>query len=190
MEAEEYVKLGIIADFQGEGEEAIDNYTKAANMGSIVAVKMLCTCYSEGYNVVPDPQKIAYWRERGAELGDCECQYYAGANYYVGYGVEKDEKKAVYWWQKAAEMGDKYAQTSLGNCYAGGGGVEKDLAMARFWWLKAAEQDFAEAQYLIGESYFDEVDVQSAILWWQKAAKGGNEDAKKTLKKLKIDLGE
>ena len=64
----------------------------------------------------------------------------------------------------------------------------KDSVKAAYWWHKAANQGIVEAQFNLGTCYEKgngvTKDLSEAVKWYKMAAKQGDRDAQKKLKKL------
>jgi len=122
-----------------------------------------------------------------AEDPDSQC--IIGLAYFYGRRneTEPDQQKAVYWYQKAADHDHIASSYLLGECLYRGIGTLKNISQASDHIHFSAENDFAPAQLLLGQYYMEQMggiyrDV--AKLWIRRAAKHGNYDAQKLLKKM------
>ena len=102
--------------------------------------------YWNGYNMIKDPIKAAYWYTKAAEQDFAEGQFNLGVCYAKGNGVPRNAWTAVNWYTKAAEQGEVKAQFNLGLCYEYGTGVSKDKEKAKSWFRKAADQGHQKAK--------------------------------------------
>jgi len=116
-----------------------------------------------------------------AQSGDAEAQFWAG-NIFAEGRAPKNFEEGARWLLKSAEQGYAPAQRVYGLMLK----VTNPSAGER-WMLRAAEQGDTEAQFWLGVAYeqnwFRSVDIQEAIKWYQKAAEGGDPDAKSNLDK-------
>ena len=125
--------------------------------------------------ISPD-QLVAFSRlKKAAENGNAEAQFELGRIYGNGEGVPQDYQTAIVWLEKAAAQNHAKAQESLGSIYANGVGVKQDFLTARNWYMKAAQNGLGSAQFLMATMYrfglFEsEVDMDQAMVWYQKAA--------------------
>ena len=99
-----------VLDFQ---ETMVFWYTKAAELGSVTAMREL----AEHYHLMEDYYSSVEWYRKAAELGDAESQYELGRAYQEGKGVIASTHKALKWFKKAAKQDDSYERTLL-ECYA------------------------------------------------------------------------
>jgi len=108
--------------------------------------------------------------------------------------VYRDDKEALKWYEKSALKGNAEAQICMAGCYLNGFGLEtanaSDMAeaasqmsdrkdIAKKWLKKAAEQNHPQAQYMMGQMCYWAGDLDSANVWFEKAAKKGINEAKK-----------
>lgn len=167
------------------GDEDIEGYRKAAELGDVEAQFMLGWSYSKGVGVTKNTKVACEWFRKAAEQGDVESQYCLGLMYEIGDGVAQDTKTSISWYRKAAEQGDARTQYILGVRYVKGEGVPKDYKVACDWYLKAAEQGYAKAQYSLGLKYMRGEGVaknnEEAYKWCHKAAEQGYSRAQNTL---------
>lgn len=92
-------------------------------------------------------------------------------------------KKAMHWLTKAADNGSLEACVKLGFIYTVDCEEPQDLAKAKAYLTKAAEQGHAGGQYMLGEFYENqENNIETAMVWYKKAADQGLEDAIERLK--------
>ena len=126
---------------------------------------------------------------RAVNAGDAEAIALLGRAYENGWGMEKDVMRAAELYAKAKERGsvnaedflcqlDPQVQYRLGFDYMEGRGVEQNYAVARAWFGKAAEQGHVEAMawfgHLLAKGVGGDVDMQTAIGFYEKAAAGGS----------------
>lgn len=118
---------------QGDYDEAVAAWERAAELGHAAAEFRLGALYEEGQGVEQDLGRAVEWYRRAARHGSQKAQFNLGHMYANGTGVEKDEAEAARWYGRAAERGNAHAQYTLGLMYSRGSGVERDLVHAYAW---------------------------------------------------------
>jgi len=163
---------------QGQGDNAIQLYLEAANLGSADAYFILYKISVEVYGDDPQFKETGnIYLHKAAETGHINAQAILGFYYLTGEGVQKDEAQAAKWFLKAAEQGNPSAQCQIGLMLYSGKGIQKDEAQAAKWFQKAAEQGNPDAQYQIGLRLYEK-DKKEGLKWFSKAADQGHEKAK------------
>lgn len=102
-------------EMQGNEEEAVKLYHKAAEEGHAIAQLKLGTRYYYGNGVEENREEAVKWYKKAANQGEPTAQLNLGLCYYYGDGIEEDYEEAVKWVKKAADQGDLSAQTTLEN---------------------------------------------------------------------------
>jgi len=132
--------------------------------------------------------------ERAAYLNFASAQSKLGHAYeYATPPFGFDPLMSVQYYSLASQAGELEADMALSKWFLcgapGEGGFDKDEALAVVFAEKAARRGFASAEFAMG--YYAEVGVgglgpnlTEARKWYQKAARGGNEDAKARLREL------
>ncbi|KAJ3027092.1 UNVERIFIED_CONTAM: hypothetical protein HDU68_004524 [Siphonaria sp. JEL0065] len=154
--------------------------------------------------VYEDHQFMVETLSQGALLGHAGCQVKLGEIYGDGlYGYSKDVGKSVYFYSLAAENGSPEGMFALGGIYLTGAHdettnihLDKSVQEAVRWVSLAAECNLPRALFAMG--YFAEKgmsangkskpDEKAALLWYKKAALGGDEKAVARLQELGIQL--
>ena len=141
--------LGAAYRFRAEEncEKAALCFTKAAELGDVLAKFYLAQCYENGKGVVQDYIKAA---ELYIEVSDCEnrekftysdpelscvypqyeAEYALGTFYERGLLPDSTMEKAVEWYLRAQNDGSNEADYKLVECYLMGKGVEQNYDMA------------------------------------------------------------
>ena len=127
--------------------------------------------------------------KKAAEEGDAEAQNLLGECYQKGNGVDVDYNMAVSYYRMAANQGNADAQSNMAVCYSRGiGGLKKNMGQALKYFNNAANQGHAMAQYNMGEFYRTggvvSIDIETAMMWYRRAAAQGNEFAVEKLRQL------
>lgn len=110
------------------------------------------------------------------QLEDAQAAFNSG-NYDLAFSL----------WQTRATHGYADAQVFVGLSYANGWGVDKNIKLAGHWYQKAAQKDNATAQFLLGLHFVSgkDADLPKGVMWLNRAAKNGDDSAKRFLKKAK-----
>ena len=134
-------------DFEEKHEKAALGFTKAAELGNVLAKFFLAQCYENGKGVAQDYIKAA---ELYIEVSDCEnrekftysdpelscvypqyeAEYALGTFYERGLLPDSTMEKAVEWYLRAQYDGSNEADYKLVECYLMGKGVEQNYDMA------------------------------------------------------------
>lgn len=114
-----------------------------------------------------------------ARRGDPEAMGYVGAMFLRGEGTVAHPDSGIRWLREAAYERDSRAMTALGSAYQNGEGVRHSLVRAREWYHKAVdEKQWPEAMRRLGALDRSEQKNESALTWFQKAARAGSVDAR------------
>ncbi|GHT45707.1 hypothetical protein FACS189454_05630 [Planctomycetales bacterium] len=186
------LELGFHYDTDGNYEDAMKWYRKAADNGSAAANVGIGFLILNGQGVPQNKEKGKEIIRKSVDglLNEAKqdepiAQVIMGWCYDSGNGVTEDKSEAVKWFRKAAEQGNAVAQNNLGDCYYNGNGVTEDKSEAVKWYRKAAEQGNACAQNNIGECYYNgegvTEDKAEAVKWFRKAAEQGYASAQNNL---------
>ena len=98
---------------EGNWEEAVSWFCKAAEQGDAEAQLHLGVMYSEGLGVEQSIEKAAEWYRRAAEQGNADAQVVLGCCYEFGDGLPIDFKKAALWYGRAGKQGHEKAAAAL-----------------------------------------------------------------------------
>jgi len=139
-------------------DEAISEYKKALDLGSIEALVELGEIYYVGFATKRDNKKAFEYLKQAAEAGNFKGMFWLGKMYACGYGVEIDAKSAIYWIEKAANgentdamvyiaetyspiRGDINPETGVREAYIGNTSIQReaDIEKAVEWYLRAIE---------------------------------------------------
>lgn len=81
--------------------EMLENYNKAAALGSAEAFTRLGHTYREGWGVEPDLVRAFNYYRRASRKGFHEAQYHLSLLYEQGLGVAQDLNKAKHWQRRS-----------------------------------------------------------------------------------------
>ena len=172
-------------------ENAIECYSKAAELGLLEAQNELGNMYYFGLGVERDYSKSFNYYRNAAKAGYVDAQNSLGECYLLGKGVDRDNEEAIKWIKRAAEQGNVFAQKSMGEFYLRGlAGLSQNYTEAVKWYQKAANQGDENAQCNLGLCYYYgygvNINYSEASKWLHLAAKNGNEHAKTLIKDLNL----
>lgn len=166
----------------GNKAEAVKWYRKAAEQGDAISQNELGNLYANKFfdsGVARNDAEAVKWYRKAAEQGYVDAQNSLGFMYASGRGVTRDFAEAVKWYRKAAEQGDDIAAYRLAEHYAHGLGVTKNEAEAVKWYGEVAGYSCVTDN--LSEAWSNS---RASI---KMLAKKGNPDARKMVKKLRLD---
>lgn len=175
-------------------EEAYRWYEKAAEMGDASAQYLFGDeIMRYGYHSTNGDKKAIELFKKSAEQGNRDAQRELGEVFYYGKGVAKDYNEALKWYKMAATQGDTIAIHNVGYIYYQGFHNKEgksDFQEAMRWFAKI--NDYPSTQCVIGHMYYYGGDgfkksVDSAQVWYQKAANQGVAIAQKHLGDIYFD---
>lgn len=151
VDVPQHESIGFVKSWQTDGAETTESYAKE----DIEQLLAIARNYNEDDNIP------------GVVLNDI------GTIHEHGIGVKTDIRVAIRWYEEAIKKGDHYyAPTNLGDIHRRGLlDVMRDARLA----IKAYHQsDDPYAWYRIGQSFeegwVEEPDMETAMLWYKKAA--------------------
>ena len=170
--------VGLYYYFEEEDyNNAIEWFTKAADMGCGFAMHNLGVMYYNGMGVTRNETIFLEWLEKAANLGyGFSMRNLAAYFYSVG-----DTANAVRWYKKAADVGDAAAMYKMGYFYYSGYGIEKNDAQAQLLFEKSANAGNAASMYWTGwlkleNRYSSEQELNDGMAWCMKAYTNGEDD--------------
>lgn len=104
---------GLSAYKKFQYNQALADFTKAAEAGIVAAQYYLGTMYLEGHGVNKNSSTAFTYINKAATGGYKEAIYQLAKMYDGGVGTEKDKSQARIWYQKAADMGNAAAKRRL-----------------------------------------------------------------------------
>ena len=124
---------------------------------------------------------------------------YSYACYLLGviYGAKKDKEKEVKWYKKACSLRNVFAFYNLADIAYNEGSTDVAFTLYRTAeqlinrgsCIDLTKDNGARFQNIIGEYYYLGIppvkkDIQMALMWYRKAARNGNELAKKRIQEI------
>ncbi|RXJ91318.1 hypothetical protein CRV00_13915 [Malaciobacter molluscorum] len=208
------LSIGLMYEDQKKYDEAIDTFKKVGELGEPEGyrslgiffiknkdrrkdkegIKYLKKCYEMGYGLCAggigtyyeeykkDYKKAEEWYKKGFELKNEESINRLGFMYLKDLN---NPKKAIYWFKEGY---NKIKCTScafqVGNIYAEN---FKEYNKAIKWYKFSALQNDLDSIFNVAYTYENDLkDKINAIIWYKKAAKLGDNGAKRRLKKLGV----
>jgi TPR repeat protein len=165
----------------------------SALSGNASSIKILGTCYHQGFGVPQNFDIALRWYSLAGLLGAASALnsigflYQEGFAFYNSSDISKGVKNSVgvQWYKRAAECGDRTAQYNMACAYYNGWGVKVDHTEAFKWYLESAKKGDVDAQAAVGDHYFMgdgvQCDYRKSLFWHTMAAKGGNVLAQTTV---------
>lgn len=158
--------LALAAEFGVARAEVLLAYRKAEPKESPVPVR-----------------KVLGWLQERALAGNAGAQYLEGRLRESGEWLSEDAGEARRLYREAAERGDNRARTQLGVMLFEGRGGPADAVGAEDLFRKAAEAGEAVAQLNLGlmllrEDAVAAGDREAGVRWLERAARGGNDQAR------------
>ena len=133
------------------GDEEIHQLERAANSGSIPAMKRLYVFFDED----GQPAKAEIWLRRAADKGD------ARSEFQIWDRSDPSQKASVMkYLYRAAEHGLPFAQATLGKLYLDGIEVQKNKETAKYWLQKGARAGDPDAVLALCDMAAIDRDVQ------------------------------
>lgn len=164
----------------------------AASKGDAAAQFKVATRFAQGKGVDRNFVEAARWYKRAAALGLAPAQYRLGVFYERGRGLDKDLAQARLWYRRAAEQGNIKAMHNLAVTYTSRNVRGPDYATAAQWFEKAAQHGLSDSQFNLGILFQNGLGVRKSLAeayrWFALAAAGGDQEAEKRLKSLKVQI--
>ncbi|SCU89167.1 LAMI_0D12618g1_1 [Lachancea mirantina] len=176
-----YGRMGMPNDINTKqnGIKWLSRATARANELTCAAPYELAKIYDNGFMdiIIPDQKYAMELYNQAASLGHSPSSTILGRVYETGNDVvPQDTSLSVHYYTQAALRGDPEAMMGLCAWYIVGAepSFDKDEKEAFQWALRAATAGFAKAQFAVAYFYEKgkgcEVDMDSAMDWYQKAA--------------------
>lgn len=169
---------------------AVAAWQTQANAGDTTSMILLAELYKNGDVVELDKEESVNWYRKAAELGNASAQFGLAVCYFEGIGTIEDKEEAAKWMLKSAEQGSiSDSQWLMGRFYEDGIGVEINVDEAVKWFQRASKKGSNKAQYSLAMCYLHGngvvKDENAAELLLEKAAKSGNDNARKELDRIR-----
>ena len=173
-----------------ERDYAVEQMTRAAELGNSYAQHLLGKLYRDGGVVIPDTEKARDWFQRSAEQGLNVARYALGKLLLTDDPLVRNIPAGLRWLEQARQNGSSYAGYRLGKEHLRGEIVPKDVPKALEYLNEAAQRGNQFAQYTLGKLYLlgREVPQDKALAeqWLKLSAAQGNEYAQFFLDRLDL----
>lgn len=175
--------------YRSKQQEAIEAYTKAAELGHLKSQFRLYEFYKKGDVVDEDPYESFKWLRQAAEGGHTQAQLILAKMYMEGEGLaDKDSSKAIGWYERAARNGHNPAQILMGDAYWNGThGLEVNIGKAIEWYEIAAAKNAKlalEKGLLFEEGKAIEEDLEIAKRFYRLAVRQGEKKGESALERI------
>ena len=181
-------QLGRVATARRDYPEALANYTKAFELGNMLALQALANMYDEGIGVGRDPERARFYYEFGAAQNYAPSILSLGMQYERGAGVNVDVAKAYNYYKRAADLGNARAIYNVGLFNEKGILIDKNEKLARELYEKSAQMGDDVAMINLARLYSRGIgglrDAGKAKDWLTSAEQAGNEQAKQILAEM------
>ncbi len=147
----------------------------AGTGGNADAQVLVAHILSKGLNGSANKNDAVVWYLKAAKNGNTDAMVALGElaiNTHGGLSAAD----AVNWLAQAANNGRPDAMRALADIYLLGKGTAPDQAKGREWLVKASNYGDVSAAHKLGDQYF-ETDPNKALIWYEKAAVGGDAHA-------------
>lgn len=159
---------------------------EAGNSGGMNQLGLMLEC---GCGVAKDEAGAGAWYRSAAELGLPEAMHNLGRCLVDGIGMRRDQRAAAEWFLRAAGEGCVDAMFESGKCAEEGIGVVKDPGKAREWYSRGAAAGCARSMFALAKIEESLGRRDAAIKWYRGAAKAGNQESERELRRLLGRLG-
>ena len=158
-------------------DESVSWFVRAAEAGSLRAVKNLAAAYSSGSGVPLDKGRAAEYYRRASDLGDADSMCVLASMLRNGDGVPVDKPGAkpgaAELYRRAADQGDSEAQYDLAFMLDAGEGITQDRAEAERLFRLSADQGDTDACLCLGGILYERGDYEGAEGYFTDAALKG-----------------
>ena len=180
-------------DGKPDYKKALTWYHRAALLGDNTGLFDYANLLHSGKGTRRDRETALMIFRKLTERGFKAAPFYVGLYYEKGWVVEKDYQTAMRFYQLGASTNDPYCYNQLGRMYSLGLGLpRKEETMGFFYYEQAAKlgdvmgiSNMAHA-YESGQGV--EQDIMKAIELYQEAAELGEENAIKSLERIRAEL--
>jgi len=184
--AREYYRNGHRLFSQGEIWNAIEEFTKSAELGYAKAQFRLANAFQSGKGIDKDIEKAKKWYKKAAEQGLDKARS-SLAKLMLKYG--DDDKSAVELLETAANNGHAKSQVKLGKLYDNGMATGWGKPKIAFkWFMLAAQQGDKQGQYRVCKAYYKGHGVtrnrSEAKKWCTRSIGQGYSKAQRLLEKI------
>ncbi|CAI3789767.1 hypothetical protein AHFPHNDE_03471 [Pseudomonas sp. MM227] len=153
---------------------ALKWFAIAASRGHAMAHNMLGRCHEHGWGCEASAERAAGHYLHAARAG-LDWGLYNLANLLgTGRGVALDHPRAFACYLQAATMGHAKSMNLVGRYLEQGLVAGADLPRPQVWYMRSAQAGDFRGQFSHAAMLAEEGDVDTALIWLQRALEGGN----------------
>jgi TPR repeat protein len=170
-------QLGRAVEEAGDHARAIELYEEAAAAGHVMGVYRLGYLHLIGRGMPVDVEKAVAFFEAAAAEGETYAMNSLARLYAAGEGVPQDQDKAIDLFLQAASQGNTYAYNNLGYLLAENGQPDRALPLFQASAEAGDVYGYNNMGYAYQRGIGVEPDLDQAIEWYERAARGGQPNA-------------
>jgi TPR repeat protein len=170
-------QLGRAVEEGGDHARAAELYEEAAAAGHVMGIYRLGYLYLVGRGTPVDVTKAVTFFEAAAAKGESYAMNSLARLYAAGDGVPQDKEKAIDLFLQAAAQGNTYAYNNLGYLLAEDGEADRALPLFQASAEAGDVYGYNNMGYAYQRGIGVEPDLEQAIGWYERAAKGGQPNA-------------
>ena len=182
-------RAGPNSDAHADFDDVLEYLDLMSRKGDLKATFSLGRLHYEGSRTMKRSLKTArayfmivarkYWQKDGSIRDEdqgvakiaSKAAGYIGRMFLRGEGTEQSFEKALTWFKRGIANGDALCQYEMGLMHLHGLGVRQDAVVAADYFKEAANQDFPSAQSYMGTLFLDQGDINTAIRFFDLAAR-------------------
>jgi TPR repeat protein len=170
-------QLGRAVEEAGDHARAVELYEEAAAAGHVMGVYRLGYLHLIGRGMPVDVEKAVTFFEAAAAEGETYAMNSLARLYAAGEGVPQDQDKAIDLFLQAASQGNTYAYNNLGYLLAENGQPDRALPLFQASAEAGDVYGYNNMGYAYQRGIGVEPDLDQAIEWYERAARGGQPNA-------------
>ncbi len=170
-------QLGRAVEEAGDHTRAAELYEAAAAAGHVMGIYRLGYLHLIGRGMPVDVEKAITFFEAAAAEGETYAMNSLARLYAAGEGVAQDKDKAIDLFLQAAAQGNTYAYNNLGYLLAEDGEADRALPLFQASAEAGDVYGYNNMGYAYQRGIGVEPDLDRAIEWYERAARGGQPNA-------------
>jgi TPR repeat protein len=170
-------QLGRAVEEAGDYARSIELYEQAAAAGHVLGIYRLGYLHLIGRGMPVDVDKAITYFEAAAAEGESYAMNSLARLYAAGEGVPQDREKAIDLFLASAAQGNTYAYNNLGYLLAEDGQPDRALPLFQASAEAGDVYGYNNMGYAYQRGIGVEPDLQQAIEWYERAARGGQPNA-------------
>ena len=170
-------QLGRAVEEAGDHARAVELYEAAAAAGHVMGIYRLGYLHLIGRGMPVDVDKAVTFFEAAVAEGETYAMNSLARLYAAGEGVPRDQDKAIDLFLQAAAQGNSYAYNNLGYLLAEDGEADRALPLFQASAEAGDVYGYNNMGYAYQRGIGVEPDIDQAIEWYERAARGGQPNA-------------